>query len=633
VTLPFSREEGVFGLGLTLKSVLQSGRKKIIRVNSDPVCDTGDSHAPVPFYVSTAGYGVLVDTARYASFYFGTHAPLDRIAERVREKNKSEPPSPEEIYKTQCIGETVVVDIPAARGIDVYIFAGPDALTAVQRYNLFSGGGCLPPIWGLGNWYRLHSGTNAGEALQAAAGFRADGIPIDGIGLEPGWQSAFYPNTFAWSHRFPDPAGFIKGLAGLGYHVNLWENAFIHPEAPFRKAIEPFCADATSTDGFAPDFLVDEARRIFAEHHERVLVDAGVAAFKLDECDNSDFIPFSWSFPEYARFPSGADGEQMHALLGVQYQTVIDEIFKKRGQRHYSLVRSSGALAAPLPFVLYSDLYDHKDFLRGMAVCGFSGLLWTPEVRDAKDVEDLVRRVQSVVLSPYSMINGWYIKNPPWFNVECQPNNDGIPMAGAERAKALVKSALELRMRLLPCIYAAFAEYRENGKPPFRPLALEFPADKATWTIDNQWLIGANILVAPMTAGETSRRVYLPEGGWRDFWTGALHKGGGVIDVAAGLDSIPLFVKDGTVLPLAEVVPCVRSDTVFRITPFVYSDGPAKGRLYDDDGETSGARLREGAWIDLDWDPKSGLTVKTKPPPGASRYDLGGPWAAVKIMR
>jgi alpha-D-xyloside xylohydrolase len=633
VTLPFSREEGVFGLGLTLKSVLLSGRKKIIRVNSDPVCDTGDSHAPVPFYVSTAGYGVLVDTARYASFYFGTHASMNKIEERVREKSKPEPPNPEEIYKTQCIGEKVVVDIPAAKGVDLYIFAGPDALTAVKRYNLFSGGGCLPPIWGLGNWYRIHSASNAGEALKTAASFRADGIPMDGIGLEPGWQSAFYPNTFSWSQRFPDPAGFIKELAGQGFHVNLWENAFIHPDAPFRKAIEPFCGDATSTDGFAPDFLVDRARKIFAGHHEKVLVDAGVAAFKLDECDNSDFISFAWSFPEYTRFPSGADGEQMHALLGVHYQHVIDDVFRKRSQRHYSLVRSSGALAAPLPFVLYSDLYDHKDFLRGMAVCGFSGLLWTPEVRDARDIEDLVRRVQSVILSPYSMINGWYIKNPPWFNVACQPNNDGVPMDGAERAKALVKAALELRMRLLPCLYAAFAGYRETGTPPFRPLALDFPEDKATWTIDNQWMIGESLLAAPMIAGEISRRVYLPKGGWRDFWTGALHHGGGMIDVSPGLDSIPLFVKDGSILPLAEVEPCVRRDTVFRITPFVYADGPAGGRLYDDDGETVAGPRGKGSWIDFGWGPEAGLTVRSGKTVAASRYDLGGPWAAPRIMK
>jgi len=83
-----------------------------------------------------------------------------------------------------------------------------------------------------------------------------------------------------------------------------------------------------------------------------------VAGYKLDECDNSDFTG-NWSFPEISAFPSGADGEQMHCLFGLRYQDAIQSVFEKRQTRTYGLVRSSGALAAPYPYVLYSDLYDH----------------------------------------------------------------------------------------------------------------------------------------------------------------------------------------------------------------------------------------------------------------------------------
>ncbi len=81
-------------------------------------------------------------------------------------------------------------------------------------------------------------------------------------------------------------------------------------------------------------------------------------------------------------------------------------------------MRSSGAFAAPYPFVLYSDLYDHRQFIRALVNAGFSGLLWCPEVRDAASEEDLIRRLQSVVFSPLAMVNAWYIRNPPWKQIE-----------------------------------------------------------------------------------------------------------------------------------------------------------------------------------------------------------------------
>src|SRR5207302_1295717 len=110
--LPLAANEMVYGLGLQLQSVSQRNTKKKLRVNADPKMDTGDSHAPVPFYVTTAGYGVLVDTARYATFYCGGSR-----------RNGVQSPS------------KVTIEVPEAQGVDVYIFAGPTMREAVQRYN------------------------------------------------------------------------------------------------------------------------------------------------------------------------------------------------------------------------------------------------------------------------------------------------------------------------------------------------------------------------------------------------------------------------------------------------------------------------------------------------------------------
>ncbi len=208
--------------------------------------------------------------------------------------------------------------------------------------------------------------------------------------------------------------------------------------------------------------------------------------------------------------------------------------FRKRKLPTYNLVRSSGALAAPYPFVLYSDLYVHRDFIRALVNSGFSGLLWCPEVRDAVSEEDLIRRLQSVVFSPLAMINGWYIKNPPWKQLNRRLNNADQLLDGWEKLEARCREIIGWRMQLVPYLTAAFQRYAEDGTPPFRALVLDAPNDKRLYTVDDQYMIGDRMMVAPIFVEDASgapqgpsrrnpdgsRRVVLPEGGWHDFWTG-----------------------------------------------------------------------------------------------------------------
>ncbi|MDX6767600.1 MAG: glycoside hydrolase family 31 protein [Candidatus Methylacidiphilales bacterium] len=613
--LPYDRSEGIFGLGLQLKSHLQSGKKKQLRVNADPTVDTGDSHAPVPFFVSTHGYGIFVDTARYASFYFGTHAKVEELKRRVDEKWGSNPvphTSTEELYAAHSIGNTTVIDIPAAAGVDIYFFAGPDMKSAVSRYVLFSGGGFLPPIWGLGNWYRACGTHNARDVLNLVRQFQKDKMPFSVIGLEPGWHTHFYPNSFVWSERFPDPRKFTEDMHERGYRLNLWENAFVHPAAPFAEEIKPFCGDELSTDGLAPDFLDPRAKKIFSDHHDQLIKD-GADGFKLDECDNGDFLPFAWSFPEHTQFPSGADGEQMHSLYGVHYQHTLAENFQRLGRRQYDLVRSSGALAAPLPYVLYSDLYGHDDFIRGLVNAGFSGLLWTPEVRHADSIEDLVRRVQCVALSPLSLINGWYIPNPPWKQVERSLNEMNIFMAESEEISGLLRGVLNLRMRLLPYLYTAFATYAREGTPPFRALVMDYPGDRNTWRCDRQFLVGHDLLMAPLLANEKNLDVYLPQGVWRNFFTGKSYQGGEKVHFAdVPLSEMLLFVRDGAILPLASPGYAFDGKKPIQVVPHIYSETKAKGCFYDDDGNSLSYLSGECVWHDWRWSSSTGFQKMTR---------------------
>lgn len=497
---PLEFGEEVFGFGLQLKGFNHKNHKLQLRTNSDPAANTGDSHAPVPFFVTTKGYGMYFDTARYIEVCCGYG------------KNKRRPPkadntviaTAEDLYRKCGLKETTVmsVEIPVAKGIDVYIFEGDSITDIVAQYNMFSGGGCTVPEWGLGPIYRCYAKNTGAQVREMADYLREHEIPCDILGLEPGWQSSSYSCTYEWDpERFPNYREDVKYLLERGYHINLWEHAFINSASPIYEKMADYSGDYEVWQGLIPDFSVKEGQDIFASFHRDTLVALGIDGFKLDECDNSDFV-HDWSFPNCTQFPGGMDGEQYHQMFGTLYmQTILKAL---EDQPTLSEVRNAGALAASYPFVLYSDLYDHKDFIRGVVNAGFSGLLWTPEVRHAVSKKDFIRRLQSNVFSVQCIINAWYCPQAPWLQFDCEQE---------------VKELLSLRMTLVPMLKAAFDRYHKKGVPPIRALVMDYTADPETYGIDDQYLFCDSLLVAPMTAAEEERRVYLPAGEWVDFWT------------------------------------------------------------------------------------------------------------------
>jgi len=601
--------ELVYGLGLQLMSFIQRGLKKTVRINADPKADSGDSHAPVPFYVTTKGYGILIDSARYVTFYLGRKTREDEARGQGTGAGPGAEPKtvpkellPDAEFASRFGQRTqVVAEVPLATGVDVYVFSGPSMREAVQRFNLFAGGGCLPPRWGLGFWYRCDHSFDERQVLDLASDLRRSQIPCDVLGLEPGWQGHSYSCSYVWSDKFADPKAMLEALAAQGYRTNLWEHAFTHPSSPIHAALLPYAGDYEVWDGLVPDFTLPEARRIFADFHEKEHVERGVAGYKLDECDNSDFTG-GWSFPECSRFPSGVDGEQMHSLFGLGYQETIDSLFRRRNARSYHLVRSSHALAAPYPAVLYSDLYDHKQFIRALVNAGFSGLLWCPEVRDAVDAEDLIRRLQVVCLSPLAMVNAWYIKNPPWKQVKTEANNAGEFAPGWQELERACREIIRLRMSLIPYLYAAFVRYHQEGLPPFRALVMDYPSDPRVWTIDDQYLVGENLLVAPVTSGTTKRDIYLPKGEWYDFWTGKPYVGEQKFAVDVPLNTIPVFVKAGSLLPLAEPTLHTGESSSRKLTVRVYGDGSRPATVFEDDDFTLNFTKGDYNRLSLTWD-------------------------------
>ncbi len=479
--------------------------------------DNGRTHAPVPFYVSSKGYGVFINSARYINVYAGTGVRKDSKnppVEKDRNTDKS--------WSSRPYSDAVEIVVPAA-GTEVYVFAGPTALDAVRRFNLFNGGGVLPPRWGLGFTQRVKSLFTAEEVEKEANDFAEKGYPLDFIGLEPGWQSKAYPGTFEWDKkRYPEPAAFVKKMLDKNIRLNLWINPYVSKQASFYKSITPYTGSHTVWVGEVPDFTIPEARKIFFGQLQKDQVDIGVSGYKIDEVDGYDH--YLW--PDAATFPSGLSAEQMRQTYGVLAMRYSAEMYHQRNQRTYGLVRASNAGAVSFPYVIYNDYYNHEDFITALINSGYAGVLWTPEARASKTGEEWLRRFQTVIFSPMAMINAWSSGTKPWSYPEVADQ---------------IKEFALLRMQMMPYWYTEFAKYHFEGTPPFRGMSLETGfkqevkkeagsanleenpyAEATSKEIKDQYMAGEYLLVAPVFTGQTTRKVVLPKGKWYDFYTGDL---------------------------------------------------------------------------------------------------------------
>ncbi len=599
IQLPLEDDEEIYGLGLQFKSVNRRGRVYHLQVDHYGGRDNGRTHAPVPFYVSSKGYGVLVNSASYMSIYVGSNVRIDSDNKpKVYDRNTD---NDWEAQPKSDVIEIVIHDENA----ELVVFNGETPLNTVRKYNLYQGGGVLPPKWGLGFTYRSHTKHSDKEVLEEVQEFQDNGFPLDFIGLEPGWMNASYPCSYEWDDgRFPTPGEFVDSLLKRGVRTNLWMNPYIAPKAKLYEAMLPFAGSHAVWNGIVPDYTMEAPRKLFLDFYKKNQLDIGVSGLKIDEVDGYD----NWVWPDAATFPSGVSAVQMRQTYGLIIQEMIASLYHENNKRTYGLVRASNAGAARLPFVLYNDYYNHRDFITALINSGFSGLLWTPEVRQSDTGEEWLRRMQSVCFSPMAMVNAWSSGTKPWSYPEVYEE---------------VKQVALLRMQLLPYIYSTFADYYFNGTPPVRPMQLvegfgakeELKAGELDDTknpyqlalrqdIKDQFIFGDNLLVAPVFTGETSREVILPSGKWFDFYTGDYVGENELINIKTELATIPLFVKDGGIIPM--IAPRLHAPKPGeRLSLEVRHYGEVAGNflLYDDDGETFDYENGNYSFTELSADP------------------------------
>ncbi len=480
-----------------------------------------------------------------------------------------------------------------------YLFVGNDAKQVLARYTELTGRITLPPLWSLGYHQCRFSYYPQDAVLNLAKDFRDRGVPGDVLYLDIHYMSQF--RTFTWDEEaFPHFKTMIDELHKQGFKVV----AIVDPgikvdpnDSIYRSLIEqnvylsyPSGEPAVGVlwPGLCsfPDFTESEARAWWGKQLAP-LIDAGVDGIWNDMCEPSVFTQDgSTTLPDYVVHK--ADGVQSnhlqnHNLYGMLMGRASEEGLQKLrpGRRPFNLIRSGYAGGQRYAFSWTGDnasTWDHLRLSISMALnMGLSGASMTgPDVGGFNgdcDGELFTRWMQAACLLPFfrSHTSLGTHSQEPW--------SFGQPYEIVNRL------AIELRYKLLPYLYSIVAQYREYGWPVIRPVFMAEPDNPSIRSIDDSYLVGDGLLVAPvLEAGAVRRSVYLPAGHWFDYWTNELFTGGQTIEVAAPLERLPLFVKAGIVLPTCAEHPYIQEQGIDNLTYRVYP-GNFETIQYEDRGE------------------------------------------------
>ncbi|MFF4541310.1 TIM-barrel domain-containing protein [Streptomyces aureus] len=467
----------------------------------------------------------------------------------------------------------------SARQIDYWITAGTPA-DAQRRYSAATGRTPMLPEWAAGFWQCKLRYRTQEELLEVVREYRRRGLPL----------SVVVCDFFHWTHlgdwkfdpvEWPDPAALQTELAGLGVKlvVSVWPSVsplsenhqlmeqrgfFIGTEyGPMAHADWPDKHVAATVQVAFYDATNPGAREfVWSRVKENYLDPYGISAFWLDACE-PELKP---GFSENLRYHAGP-GLEVGNLYPRENARTFYEGLRAAGESEIvSLNRSAWAGSQRYGAALWSgDIGTDFATLRRQIAAGLNTALsgipwWNTDIGgfhggdpdDPAYREVMVRWFQFGALSPLMRLHGF--RDPAMPLGPAMTGGPNEVWSYGEEAGAVMERYLRLRERLKPYLLDVMRGAHEEGLPVMRPLLLEFPGDQAAWSVDDAYLLGPDLLVAPvLTAGATARTVYLPAGArWTDAWTGAKYEGGAPVTVEAPLDRIPLFLRDGARLPVAE---------------------------------------------------------------------------------
>ena len=509
--------EVVYGLGERFGPLVKNGQVVDIW-NADGGTSSEQAYKNVPFYLTNHGYGVFVNHPGLVSFEVGSET-VSRVQFSV-------------------LGQS----------LEYLVIYGPTPREILRKYTGLTGRPALPPPWSFGLWLSTSFTTSYDE--QTVTGF-VDGmatrdLPLSVFHFDCFWMREFQWCDFTWDNRtFPDPSGMLSRLKDKGLRICVWINPYIAQRSPlFAEAAEHNYlvrkpdGDVWQTDkwqaGMGIVDLTNPDARQWYTGKLRALLDMGVDCFKTD---------FGERIPADVVWFDGADPERMHNFYSYLYNQTVFELLRTHRGEQEAVVFARSATAGGQRFPVHwggdceSTFVSMAESLRGglsLAMSGFG--FWSHDIGGFEGRPDpavFKRWIPFGLLCTHSRLHGSDSYRVPWLF--------------DEESVEVLRRFTRLKAQLMPYIYGQAAAARD-GMPVLRPMAAEFPDDPACTHLDQQYMFGDRLLVAPVFTASGDTSYYIPAGTWTHLQTGAIVRGPAWVREVCDFQTVPVFVRPASVL-------------------------------------------------------------------------------------
>ncbi|MCD6290639.1 MAG: DUF4968 domain-containing protein [Anaerolineae bacterium] len=509
--------------------------------------------------------------------------------------------------------EPDVLRYDAAGGeLNYYFIYGPTPATILSRYTELTGRMPLPPRWALGHQQCRWSYYPESRVREIAEGLRSRKLPTDVIYLDIDYMDGY--RVFTWDkERFPDPAQLAADLREQGFRLVTIIDPGVKVDEKYpvyKEGVEKgyFCRKPDGKlfvgpvwpgDAVFPDFTHPDVRRWWGDLH-RALTDVGIAGVWDDMNEPSVFGGVNWTMDEdVVHYDNGHETShsKSHNVYGLLMARATREGLERLrpNERPFILTRAAYAGVQRYAAVWMGDNSSWWEHLwLAMPMCMSVGLAGQPFVgvdiggfSDDCTPELYARWIQLGIFTPLARTHS------------ALDTRDQEPWAFGPEVERIARKYLELRYRLLPYTYTLFWEASQTGAPIMRPLAYAYPDDPVTYELSDEFLWGDAFLVAPVYQEKARHRaIYLPSGRWIDYWTGEVHDGPTWIVRKAPLDTLPLYVQAGSIIPTGPVMQYTDEKPLDPLTLDVYGGAAGRFVLYEDDGLTMA--YRDGMWATVE---------------------------------
>lgn len=499
--------------------------------------------------------------------------------------------------------------------MDYYFIYGPDIKRVIGTYTELTGRMYLPPMWALGYQQCRWSYFPEETVRNLAKTFREKDIPCDIIYLDIDYMDGY--RVFTWDHnRFPEPEKMLAELSEQGFKVVTIVDPGVKKDSEYDVYMDGlkkdvFCKEATGQvyhgevwPGVAafPDFSKEITRKWWGEHHKELL-GKGIAGIWNDMNEPSDFSQGNDHDRTTRTVPDDImvenDGyprtfAKYHNAYGFNMCRGTYEGFQqhKPNERPFMVTRSAYAGIQRYSSVWTGDNHSWWEHLvSSMPLYMNIGLSGVPFV--GGDVGGFQDNATPELFARWMQLGAF----TPFFRAHsCMETNPHEPWSFGEEVENICRKYIKLRYELMPYTYNEFYKASRTGLPIMRPLVMEYPKDENVHNLCDQFLYGENIMVAPVYRPAADKRmVYIPEGGWYNYWTGERYQGKAYVIVDSPLDVLPLFIKEGSVIPMAPPMNYVGEKPIDTLTLHIYCGQERYVySLYEDDGVSN--KYKEGEY-------------------------------------